>query len=142
MIGVKLVEINFKDNKARDIAITIGDDDIKAYDSDHKIAEFHYWVTEEYVDNKYETTSIYELYSMNVDSAYQKSGIGTEIIKLGEEHYINVNYPHDTGDRNGNHLSNEGKALIDSCIHKGIISSKKYYGYDEEEDYDYGYGDE
>ncbi len=132
---MKLLKINFKDNKARDINIIIDDDNIEAYHSNHKIAEFHYWVTEGYADNKYETTSVYELYSMNVDSSYQRSGIGTEIIKLGEKYYINVSYPHDTGDKNANHLSNEGKALIDSCIRKKIISSKKYYGCDEG-DYD------
>lgn len=135
------MQINFTDNKNRNIVIIVDEDNIKAYHSNHKIAEFDYNVTE-YDNYKYEVSTIYELWSMNVDVSYQMSGIGTEIIRLGEEQFDNVNYPHDTGSKEGNHLSSEGGALISSCIRKGIISYEKYYGDEEEYENDYNYENE
>lgn len=124
------MKTNFRDKKGRNIVINIDDDEITAIYKNIIIAQFCYSVIE--MDYNY----IYELYSMNVNSLYHKSGIGTEIIRQGENHFVNVIYPHDTGDKNTNHLSIEGAALIQSCIGKGIISSEKYYGcYEDDSEY-------
>lgn len=120
------MDVNFKDKKGRDIVIQIGDDDIIAKHEEKTVARFDYWVTE--VDYDY----IYDLRNMWVDALFQKAGIGTEIIKQGEIHYVNVTYPHDTGDKNINHLSMEGGALISSCLRNKIISAEKYYGHEDE----------
>ncbi|MEG2415900.1 MAG: hypothetical protein RR942_13885 [Romboutsia sp.] len=112
-----------KDKIGRDIILEI--DDYYFMSATHngcKIGEFDYHVYE--CDNGYAnyTEEYFELTAMNIDCRYQKAGIGTEMIIFGEDVLKRVSYPEDTGSRHGNHLSLEGKALIDSCIIKGIIS--------------------
>ena len=119
------------DHKRRKIDIEINDDhgNIIAYHQGKKVSNFDYYKTEGIKEWDEPT---YELWGMNVDTKYQKNGIGTENIKSGEACFKYVTYPHDTGSHGGNHLSSEGKALIDSCLRKGIIDSKNYYNDDSD----------
>lgn len=127
--------IKFIDKCNEVISIKVEDDYIEAFNSNNKsIGVFHYNVRES-ID---EFSLIYELYSMNINNEYQKRGIGTKIIELGESFFEKVIYPNPYASRHENHLSSEGLALIESCIEKGII--KNYYEEDEEDDYDF-YGE-
>lgn len=123
--------MNFIDKKGRIIDIEESDDDcVYAYHAGEKIASFDY---RRYEGIEEWDDPTFELVLMNVEHSYRKSGIGTEMIKYGQDIFVNVIYPRDIGSHIGNHLSSEGKALIESCIEKDIINSEKYYGTDEDE---------
>jgi len=51
---------------------------------------------------------------MNIESSYRRNGIGTEMIKLGEDWYNDFNII--------DHLSIEGENFINYCLLKGIFN--------------------
>lgn len=93
---------------------------ILAYNNNKEVGCFEYEVFSESYDH-------YELVSMNIDEEYQKLGIGTRMIELGEKSFENVLYPSHSASKDENHLTNAGWALIQSCINTGIIDGNKYY---------------
>ena len=89
-------------------------------DYEDEVGQFSYELSD--IPQKYgEDIQTYELWSMNVEPEHQGIGLGTKMIELGEECFEVVSYPKETGTSEGNHLSSEGSAFLQSCIDKGII---------------------
>lgn len=123
-----------QDKKGRIIILEIDDYyKMTAMHDGNIVGEFDYRMYEVPKGYGDYTDEFFELCSMNIINNYQRAGIGTEMIRFGEEKLERVSYPKDDGSRHGNHLSSEGKYLIDSCIIKGIISVSNEIddGYDE-----------
>lgn len=112
-----------KDGKGRDINLCYdGDVTITAYYDGSEIGQFTYMRVEFPVGYGDWCEEVFELDGMNVYSEYQGAGIGTEMIIFGEEVFDGkTHYIKDTGSKEGNHYSSEGKLFIDSCDRKGII---------------------
>lgn len=59
----------------------------------------------------------------NIESNYQRCGIGTELIKLAEEWYDSFGIV--------NHLSNEGESFLNFCLNNNIFKLKHKVVFDD-----------
>lgn len=95
---------------------------VDAFIDDEEIGHFSYEISEG-LDGYNRSYLIYELVLANIESRYQNIGIGSEMIRFGEEVFGSgkIIYPKMSNSRHENHLSHEGAALLQSCARKGII---------------------
>jgi len=104
----------FIDKKGREIKIGFNDslDSIIACHDDSQVAVFRFQRTE--LSSKYQYhDDQYMLDNANVNSNYQRAGIGTQMIIEAKKRLGEITY--------SDHLSFEGAALLNSCVAQKII---------------------
>lgn len=98
---------------------------IYAYFNGKQIGLFDYDKSEYGDDYSYSTS--YSLNTMNIDNKFQRRGIGTKMIELGEKFFEKVSYPSPFAGRDEAHYGDEGLQFIYSCIDKGVIDKQKIF---------------
>lgn len=123
----------FIDKKQREIKIVAEEDGLTARYEGQEIGKFDYDRNE--FNDGYNQQEWYVLWGMNIDSDYQRAGIGMEMLRLGEEYFESIVYP-EVGTEN--YPTTEGAALLNAAKAMGIIKAfNNHSDYEDDEYNDY-----
>jgi hypothetical protein len=110
--------MNLIDKQNRSIELKLDGTHIKAIHDDEVIGTFKYEELDHSDDYNY--LVIHELYEMNIQSKYQRAGIGLKMLEFGESNFEKIVYPQDG---TSNYPTIEGAGLLNAAIRKGIIKN-------------------
>jgi GNAT superfamily N-acetyltransferase len=118
----------FLDAKGRLITFVLEDDHsaVRALAADRRIGHLEF--------DEFRGEGINILSHADLKAEFQKAGIGTRMMELAVEHFEPFLVPGKTWNEpreDGLHTSIEGRALINSCMRKGILTEQAYADYDE-----------
>lgn len=110
----------FVDTKGRSIRIEASFDDVYAYHDDEMIGEFLF----DDLDGDP------RMFNMNLEGAYQRSGIGTEMMKTAAAiHGKNILRPSYSAQGGSNkqsyeYFTMEGAAFVQSCVRNDVLNEQ------------------
>jgi hypothetical protein len=120
--------MEFTDKLGRVIALQINDEqNIEARHGAKVIGTFEFRQDEDYPGE------LWELWHMNVAGCYQKSGIGSAMMRLAVQDYGYFMLPKPINFVGApNYLTEEGAALVNHCFRTGILPKDFRGQYDQE----------
>lgn len=127
----------FTDQKGREIDIEVDEDypDVTAYHKGVKVASLEFTDLNDFELEGTPSQYDYELVAMNTSPAYQMAGIGIKMLDLAVRRYGVFKLPRPWNgeqrfDEMPNPLTDEGAALINAAMRRGILGQafRNQYG--------------
>ena len=119
--------MNFQDKHGRVIALRFNDEGyLLARYNGQQIGKFEFRIDDD------DPTETWELWHMQMEAPFQKSGIGAKIMAFAVKELGWFNLPKPIYFVNApNYLSEEGAALVNHCFRNGILPSDFHKQYEQ-----------